>query len=101
LKMRASVRKVPPAVVPPMLSQTSFAEAAVVMNRMVVSARNRRRMVNPPWTLKILHGRTCESERGHVRDRFVAAIRRGPSPHNARPMTDLFPLEPDASEMHR
>src|SRR5438270_3631655 len=45
LKMRASVRKVPPAVVPPMLSHTSFAEAAVAMERRAVMARRRRRMM--------------------------------------------------------
>src|SRR5438270_9630979 len=45
LKMRASVRKVPPAVVPPMLSHTSFADAAVAMKRRRVRAKRRTRMI--------------------------------------------------------
>src|SRR5258706_7578694 len=51
LKMRASVRNVPPAVVPPMLSQISFAEAIVAKSEKAIMVRRRKRM-EPPQSVR-------------------------------------------------
>src|SRR5258708_24719799 len=73
LKMRASVRKVPPAVVPPMLSQISFADAIVAKSEKARSVRRRKRM-EPPQSGRFYMVHIAKVRPRHRRNESVLAL---------------------------